>query len=116
MNTIPSTAAPSASDCAPSPGAAGGAAFLRWLDREPNLILAMLALGVVVVLMAGCVPTQPDQCLRAELFDRCMKALPAGPAATKYNDWDEVVAECDDAAYRQSLRTTDSIKQECRVR
>jgi len=38
--------------------------------------------------------TSMDQCLRATLFQQCLKALPAGPLATKYNDWDEVVKEC----------------------
>lgn len=29
-----------------------------------------------------------------------MEALPAGPQATRYNDWAEVVAECRVTAYR----------------
>jgi hypothetical protein len=57
----------------------------------------------------------PDQCMRAELFASCMRALPAGPAAPQFNDWDEVVTACESAAYRQSLRSARHIKPECRL-
>jgi len=55
-----------------------------------------------------------DQCLRATLFQQCLKALPAGPLATKYNDWDEVVKECANVARFQSARKLKNIKEECR--
>jgi hypothetical protein len=58
--------------------------------------------------------TSNDQCLRAKLFEQCLKALPAGPQATKYNDWDEVVHQCELASYRHSFRKMRYIKQECR--
>lgn len=57
----------------------------------------------------------PDQCIRAELFKSCLAALPAGPQATKYNDWDEVVSACESAAYFQSLRKRETIKAECKL-
>lgn len=76
-------------------------------------ILAILVCGVAVML-AGCNPDPgtpaskwqyvPDQALRAQRFDACMQALPAGPKSTHYNDWSEVVDSCGDIAYRQSLR------------
>ena len=57
----------------------------------------------------------PDQCMRPALFASCMRALPAGPVVSQqYNDWDEVVAACESAAYRQSLRNAQHIKPECR--
>lgn len=56
----------------------------------------------------------PDQCLRREIFMQCLQSLPAGPAATKYNDWDEVVGSCGNAAYYQSLRQEQHVKPECR--
>jgi hypothetical protein len=56
-----------------------------------------------------------DQCMRAKLFEQCMKLLPAGPVATKYNDWDEVVSECDSTSRRQSVRKTEFVKPECRA-
>lgn len=56
----------------------------------------------------------PDQCLRAKLFDSCLKALPAGPVATKYNDWDDVVSECEASAKKLSLRILRNIPKECR--
>lgn len=75
-----------------------------------------------VLLLAAC--SQDDkpfidqrvvnQCLRRELFNECMKMLPAGPVATKYNDWDEVVAECGSQAYYMSHRKESTIPQGCR--
>jgi hypothetical protein len=55
-----------------------------------------------------------NQCLRRELFNECMKSLPAGPLATKYNDWDEVVAECGSQAYYMSHRRESTIPVGCR--
>ena len=71
------------------------------------------------VLLAGCTPELPkktwtyDQCLRAQIFQSCLRALPAGPASTKYNDWDEVVEQCEDAASMQSVRKAGTVKPEC---
>lgn len=56
-----------------------------------------------------------DQCLRSTVFQQCMKVLPAGPLATKYNDWDEVVSECGRQAYYQSIRNRQFIKPECQA-
>jgi hypothetical protein len=70
-------------------------------------------------LLAACEPgpndATPDQCLRAELFQQCMKALPAGPQATKYNDWDEVIVSCERVAFYQSLRPRNTVSAECRI-
>lgn len=55
----------------------------------------------------------PDQCLRRELFNECMKSLPAGPVATHYNDWDDVVSECRAYAWSASVRYDSVIKKEC---
>lgn len=54
-----------------------------------------------------------DQCLRAELFAKCMAAIPAGPLASKYNDWDEVVGQCADASFYQANRQRRFVKPEC---
>jgi hypothetical protein len=56
-----------------------------------------------------------DQCLRVELFKSCMAALPQGPKSTVYNDWDEVVNACENAAYYQSQRPKKSIKEGCHI-
>lgn len=40
--------------------------------------------------------------LRHQYFVECMKLLPAGPQATKYNDWDEVVESCSQTAWYQA--------------
>lgn len=74
---------------------------------------------VIMLALAGCddgpIASSPvvDQCMRAELFQSCMKSLPAGPVATQYNDWDEVVDSCSSAAYYQALRQREHIKPEC---
>ena len=78
-----------------------------------------LARGIAIsLLLAGCnqftAPTV-DQCLRREIFTNCLTNLPAGPAATKYNDWDEVVSSCENVAYYQALRKKELIKLECRA-
>lgn len=74
-----------------------------------------------LVLLSACDGDKPivetrdaDQCLRRVIFQECMKLLPAGPLATKYNDWDEVVDSCGQQAYYQSLRYTRTIKEECK--
>lgn len=81
------------------------------------LLLALLAL-------AGChrIGEEPiirpdpavDQCLRVELFNACLRAVPAGPTTVKNNDWAEVVEECQHASYYQALRQPAFVKPECR--
>lgn len=80
-----------------------------------------LAEALAAMLLAGCMPEPPkktsdyDQCLRAELFQACIKSVPAGPQAAKYNDWSEVVEECGNQASYQSVRPVTQIKKECRA-
>jgi len=54
-----------------------------------------------------------DVCMQREVFNECMKALPAGPQSTKYNDWDEVVKECRHTARYLSERRRKFVKPEC---
>lgn len=76
------------------------------------------ALLVGAVAMAGCTDsptnTVADQCMRAQIFQQCLKAVPAGPVSSNYNDWSEVVAQCASTAYYQSLRQREHVKPECR--
>lgn len=77
--------------------------------------IAAIALALALAACDGSIGVStPDQCMRAELFSACLRALPAGPAAPQFSDWDEVVAACESAAYHQSLRGTQHIKPECR--
>lgn len=78
-------------------------------------ILAIAGLALTLVACNDPPPSQVNQCLRAEVFKQCMAILPAGPLATKYNDWDEVVSECGSQAYYQSVRKTETIPVECRT-
>lgn len=72
--------------------------------------------STIAVLLSACGSSsqatypryESDRELRAERFDACMKLLPIGPTNTKYNDWAEVVSECELAAYRQSLRCVEN--------
>lgn len=77
------------------------------------------AILISIFALAGCkepLPMrEPDQCLRAQLFQQCLQTVPNGPMATKYTDWSEVVQACESASYYQSLRQTQNIKQECRL-
>lgn len=78
--------------------------------RAATLLTALLPL-------LGCEQVEPtihDQCLRNDIFMRCMAALPPGPEQTKYNDWAEVIDSCEDAAMWQSYRKESMVKPECR--
>lgn len=54
-----------------------------------------------------------DQCIRAQLFKECLEKVPNGPDVVNFNDWSEVVSECESASQYQSVRLRTSIKQEC---
>lgn len=69
----------------------------------------IITVAIVTLTLSACEPIpvpvyQNDQELRTEIFMKCLSVVPAGPLATKYNDWNEVVDSCEDAAYRQSKR------------
>lgn len=77
------------------------------LMNLPESTVNKLLLGLAVMVLCGCEQLQspqPDQLLRHQYFMECLKALPAGPQSTKYNDWDDVVDSCASAAYYQSLQ------------
>lgn len=82
-------------------------------NTKPELLISAFLLAVV---LTGCEmdTTGLDQCQRQELFRQCMKLLPAGPEATKDNDWAEVASACDNVARDQSLKNITLIKVECR--
>lgn len=71
------------------------------------LMVFMVLLGVT-----ACENKSPryvdNQELRRVLFKSCMKLLPEGPKETTYNDWDEVVAECDNVARYQARTCVDN--------
>lgn len=78
----------------------------------------LIAIAPLLILM-GCKNQMDDvvidQCLRVQLAQQCMKDLPAGPVVALYNDWSEVVAECDNNAVWQAKRRRHSVKPECAV-
>jgi len=99
---------------------AASASEWRAIGRLLSSAVAIWIGLMVVAALTGCTPEMPiptsgpDQCLRREIFQQCLNSVPPGPSATKYNDWDEVVDECETAALRQSYRLFEHIKPECR--
>lgn len=75
--------------------------------KMPGIIL-------IFVLLAGCEPsTITDQCLRKELFSKCIELSPADPANTMYQNRDELVSYCEKASFSRSSRPRDLVKAEC---
>lgn len=54
-----------------------------------------------------------DQCRREAYFHQCLAELPQGPQSTTYNDWDEAVDSCAQAAKEQSLRQRFAVPTNC---
>jgi hypothetical protein len=75
------------------------------------------SLAALALALGACAPPPPqpvhDQCLRARLFQECLARVPVGPTAPVTNDWAELVAECESAAYYQSYRHPDAIPPGC---
>lgn len=69
----------------------------------------MLA-SLVVFLLSGCTADNnqpkyaPNQELRIKLFQECLKLIPEGPKYAKYNDWSEVIEQCDKISRYQSMK------------
>lgn len=80
----------------------------------------MLRLIAVVLLLAACGAPEPtnsvDQCLRREIFERCLSIAAQRPTTTTYNDSAELVSECDAAASEQSVRPKEQIPSGCKYR
>jgi len=63
---------------------------------------------VACIALAACTPEQKaidaklaaeKAAYRGQMFQSCLKALPAGPQSTQYNDWSEVVDSCGRQAF-----------------
>jgi hypothetical protein len=83
---------------------------------EGNVKIVLL---IAVLTLVGCTPEnmgreQLDQCIRWQLFQQCMAALPAGPVQAKYNDWDEVVSQCESTASRAAYRIPELVPDTCK--
>lgn len=63
-----------------------------------------LLLLIPILLLSGCTTCtwEENQDERERLFIQCLELVPEGPRQTHYNDWAEVVDECDNVAYWQS--------------
>ncbi len=64
--------------------------------------MTLIGASMLTAVLAGCGINDEygvlDEKARQELFFKCMEKLPAGPVATQYNDWSEVVEECGNQA------------------
>lgn len=90
------------------------------MNTLKNVAKALIGASLLTAGLGGCGEPSPratmrDQCLRQSIFLQCLAALPAGPKATMYNDWDEVVSSCESAASYQALRPSFAIKPECKI-
>lgn len=91
-----------------------GEKLVGYKARIAGTLGKLFGLGLIATTLTACNPYPgtaasefqwvTDPVIRAERFDACMKALPAGPVSTHYNDWSEVVDSCETAAYRQAQR------------
>jgi hypothetical protein len=73
-----------------------------------------LILLISLIFLTGCDPIEfdsnsADQCLRQKIFERCLELTPSN-----CTDCGDLVNECNNAAYYQSLRLKEFIKPECR--
>lgn len=77
----------------------------------------LLALLALLAILTGCdAPTDTvstDQCMRNKIFMQCLRELPAGPTNTNFNDWSEVVDQCDTVAMYQSRRNSKWVSPSC---
>lgn len=91
-----------------------GTKLVGYKARIGGALGKLFGLGLIATTLTACNPHPgagfsefqwlSDPVIRAERFDACMKALPAGPVSTHYNDWSEVVDSCESAANSQSKR------------
>lgn len=80
------------------------------LVKKQRGVLEMnrIILIALLIVLSGCSDSPwcaqgVNQKIRRERFDSCLKNIPKGPQTTKYNDWAEVVSQCDNIAYYQSM-------------
>ena len=66
---------------------------------------------LVLVLLAGCGPsTITDQCLRKELFSKCMDVSPDDPGSAVYKSHEELLTYCANASLSRSSKPPEQVK------
>jgi hypothetical protein len=69
---------------------------------------------LVLVLLAGCGPsTITDQCLRKELFSKCMDVSPDDPGSAVYKSHEELLTYCANASLSRSSKPPEQVKPAC---
>jgi hypothetical protein len=69
----------------------------------PILLATLLLSGCVPQAGSACIEEDYNQVLRRQLFKECLDSVPEGPSTTTFNDWSEVVNNCDMISARQSI-------------
>ncbi len=76
--------------------------------------MRMTGFLLVLALLAGCGPTTiTDQCLRKELFSKCMELSPDDPGSAVYKSHEELVTYCANASLSRSSRPPEQVKPAC---
>ena len=76
--------------------------------------MRMTGFLLVLALLAGCGPsTITDQCLRKELFSKCMELSPDDPGSAVYKSPEELLTYCANASLSRSSRPPEQVKPAC---
>ncbi len=76
--------------------------------------MRMTGFLLVLALLAGCGPsTITDQCLRKELFSKCMELSPDDPGSAVYKSHEELLTYCANASLSRSSRPPEQVKPAC---
>ena len=68
------------------------------------VILFFWAVFGIICTEIGRPVYEVDQVLHREIFNECLKNIPKGPQSTRYNDWSEVINECNSTSYYMALK------------
>lgn len=69
-------------------------------------VACVIAIGAMLAGVHPDIKREPHRCERQALFDSCLARVPKGPNSTVYNDWSEVVNDCDHIAKSQASYIT----------
>lgn len=76
--------------------------------------MRMTGFLLVLALLAGCGPTTiTDQCLRKELFSKCMELSPDDPGSAVYKSHEELLTYCANASLSRSSKPPEQVKPAC---
>jgi hypothetical protein len=74
----------------------------RRIEERPWFWPLIVGGGMSAFALLAIFAPKVDKQDQRRIFFECLRSLPAGPQATKYNDWDEVVQACDSVSSRMA--------------